>query len=264
MKSWLGASGSGTRRVSRDLHFGAQTSVWSEIAARSHLIVAAVGSAALLGLAGTAIWLALPSGDSRIVGPVEAAAGVEVASAAAAQAAPPGEQITTESASNSQADAQPASSIAPALAANQPVEVAEAEIEPLDPTDPRWVDASAVDNTAPVKPSIDPKASRGEGNPGYTVAAYTGEDAKDGAATAAIPTLTATAESGDADQALGRPGRTVRSVTMRARPHDRGGVLGTVPGRANVQVVSCDGWCEIIYKGKRGFVFRRFLENSGR
>ena len=155
----------------------------------------------------------------------------------------------------------------PALAANQPVELAEAEIEPLDPTDPRWVDASVVHNTAPVKPSIDPKASRGEGNPGYTVAAYTSEDAKDGAATAAIPTLTAAAESGDAEdtgQALGRPGRTVRSVTMRARPDDRGGVLGTVPGRADVQVVSCDGWCEIIYKGKRGFVFRRFLENSGR
>ena len=59
LKSWLGASGSGTRRVSRDLHFGAQTSVWSEIAARSHLIVAAVGSCRI----------ARSGGYSHMVGP---------------------------------------------------------------------------------------------------------------------------------------------------------------------------------------------------
>jgi len=254
------------------LHFGARTSIWSEFAARSHLIVAAVGTAALLGLAGTAIWLALPSAaDNQLTAQAEAAPRVDLAAAepAAAEPAAPSAQPQAVQAANEstppspQADAQAMPDIAPA--ADQTLAlVADEEIEPLDPSDPRWVGASGTHTPSP-KPADKAAATRSADNPAYTVAAYTSEDDSGGSVTAAIPTAKPAVSDAadDEDAALGRPSKTVRSVTMRARPDDDGGVLGTVPGRADVQVVSCAGWCEIIYKGKRGFVFRRFLQNNG-
>jgi hypothetical protein len=257
------------------LHFGARTSVWSEFAARSHLIVAAVGSVALLGLAGTAIWLALPStAYDQVATPAQATPRVEVAAAepaapepAPSAAQPSAAQVSSEKTAAAphvdtqavQADVEPTPSQAFALIDGD-------ELEPLDPSDPRWVDGSAVHNPPPTAKSGDKAAAtRNSGNPAYTVAAYTSDDASESPLTSAIPTTKPVmTDAGETDEAmLGRPSKTVRSVTMRARPDDNGGVLGTVPGRADVQVVSCAGWCEIIYKGKRGFVFRRFLQNNG-
>ena len=39
-------------------------------------------------------------------------------------------------------------------------------------------------------------------------------------------------------------------------------MLGTVPTNASVQVVSCDIWCEIVYEGKRGFVYKDFVSRG--
>jgi len=29
-----------------------------------------------------------------------------------------------------------------------------------------------------------------------------------------------------------------------------------------VQVVSCDGWCEVVYNGRRGFIYKTFLDGA--
>jgi uncharacterized protein YraI len=51
---------------------------------------------------------------------------------------------------------------------------------------------------------------------------------------------------------------------MRAKPDNAGTALLTIPAKSQVQVVSCKGWCEIVYNGKRGFVFKKFLQNGGK
>jgi hypothetical protein len=255
-----------------EVRYDARPSVWHGIAERSHLIVAGIGSAVMLGLAGTAIWLALPSDTTdQIVSPVQAAP--RVASAVAA----PASQLDAAPAANTIADLKPAAEQKPApstamAAADQPQPEAATpdDVEPLDQTDPRWT-STAKTAAAPARA----KASEGDGKPVAT--AYAEDDGTaDKASTAAIPAAQPVPDADKTDQAAetpaaeekvasaGRAGRTARAVTMRARPSSRGGVLGTVPGSADVQVVSCDQWCEIVYKGKRGFVYRSFLRNNGR
>ncbi|MEQ1953912.1 SH3 domain-containing protein [Mesorhizobium sp. CN2-181] len=152
------------------------------------------------------------------------------------------------------------------------------QIEPLDPTDPRWISALAGHAATNPAAAVNAEASKDVSQPAAGANAYSDDDGtEDKSATAAIPAVKPIQDATQPEQAAeenaaeeekvanaGRAGRTSRAVTMRARPSSRGGVLGTVPGSTNVQVVSCDQWCEIIYKGKRGFVYKSFLRNNGR
>ncbi|MFI0844978.1 SH3 domain-containing protein [Mesorhizobium sp. IMUNJ 23232] len=288
MKGWFGSGKSRARRTSLDFRYDVRPSIWHRIAERSHLIVAGVGSVAMLGMAGTAIWLALPSDSAeQIVSRVEAAPRVTPASAASM----PAQQAETEQPSQPAAEVKPvdgpkptASTAAIEIASSAPPPASSTtsipepmQIEPLDPTDPRWISATAGHAAATATATVPPAASSSASEPASVASAYAeDEEGADNAATAAIPAAKPAQDAGQPDKAVeqpaaekkvasaGRPGRTARSVTMRAKPDDRGGVLGTVPGRADVQVVSCASWCEIVYKGKRGFVYRKFLRNNGR
>jgi hypothetical protein len=286
LKGWFGSGKSRVRRTSLDFRYDVRPSIWHRIAERSHLIVAGVGSVAMLGLAGTAIWLALPSDSAeQIVSRVEAAPRVASASAASA----PAQQTEAAQPSEPVAEVKPADGPKPTATAAS-VEIASSappsdsvsvpepmQIEPLDPTDPRWISATAGHAAAGATVAVRPEASQDASEPAPVASAYADDDeSADNAATAAIPTAKPVQDAAQTDNAVekpdtekkvasaGRPGRTARSVTMRAKPDDHGGVLGTVPGSANVQVVSCSSWCEIVYKGKRGFVYRKFLRNNGR
>ena len=35
-----------------------------------------------------------------------------------------------------------------------------------------------------------------------------------------------------------------------------------VPAGSAVNVLSCDGWCEVVYNGKKGWVYKNFLSGS--
>jgi Bacterial SH3 domain len=73
------------------------------------------------------------------------------------------------------------------------------------------------------------------------------------------PALAAAPSESVAAPALAR----VRSaVSMRAGPDRRAEVVGTVPADGPVQVVSCDGWCEVVYNGRRGFIYMTFLDGA--
>jgi hypothetical protein len=73
------------------------------------------------------------------------------------------------------------------------------------------------------------------------------------------PALVAAPSESVAAPALAR----VRSaVSMRAGPDRRSEVVGTVPADGPVQVVSCDGWCEVVYNGRRGFIYQTFLDGA--
>lgn len=36
----------------------------------------------------------------------------------------------------------------------------------------------------------------------------------------------------------------------------------TVPAKASVQVMSCKQWCEIVYNGKRGWVYKSYVKTG--
>ena len=68
------------------------------------------------------------------------------------------------------------------------------------------------------------------------------------------PEVTAAAPSGT--------GRISKAANIRSAARKGAAVLGTVPTNASVQVVSCDIWCEIVYEGKRGFVYKDFVSRG--
>ena len=49
------------RRFAMQFGYDMRPSFWQEIRSNSHLVIAAVGTAALLGVAAVALWLALPA-----------------------------------------------------------------------------------------------------------------------------------------------------------------------------------------------------------
>ncbi len=54
----------------------------------------------------------------------------------------------------------------------------------------------------------------------------------------------------------------IEDANIRSRPQKGSKVIGTVPARTQVQLVGCDQWCEIVVKGKRGFVWGEFVQRG--
>lgn len=262
MKGPFRFGGQRPARSAFDLDRGPRVTVWQSIARQPHVLVAAVGTVALLGLSGTAIWMVLPSNS---VEPL-----ITRGNAASAQPteepARPARVVPTEAAPAVSAEpAAKAASATPAPAGDVPGPqvAATAEPEPLDLNDPRW---SAKAHAA--RASASAAAVQKRPVPTTDLLAAYGEDMRrDEDPTSAIPMpgvkvaqAEDVAETDDSGvESAGRPGRTARAVTMRSRPNVRGGVLGTVPARTEVSVIGCKQWCEIVYKGKRGFIYKSFL-----
>jgi hypothetical protein len=51
-------------------------------------------------------------------------------------------------------------------------------------------------------------------------------------------------------------------VNMRARPDNSAPVILVVPGRRHVDVIDCDFWCEVVYNGKRGWIYKGFVPGA--
>jgi hypothetical protein len=54
----------------------------------------------------------------------------------------------------------------------------------------------------------------------------------------------------------------IADANIRSRPQKGAKVIGTVPDGTRVELVSCDGWCEIVVRGKRGFVWGEFVQQG--
>ncbi|TIW79809.1 MAG: SH3 domain-containing protein, partial [Mesorhizobium sp.] len=55
-------------------------------------------------------------------------------------------------------------------------------------------------------------------------------------------------------------GRILRTVTMRSAPKKGAASMGTVPARTSVQLMGCKQWCEIVYNGKHGWVYKSYVK----
>ncbi|MCB1383635.1 MAG: hypothetical protein KDJ73_12045 [Notoacmeibacter sp.] len=50
-----------------------------------------------------------------------------------------------------------------------------------------------------------------------------------------------------------------QAVNMRTSGSSKAAVVMVVPAKAEVGLAGCKGWCEITYKGKRGYVWKEFI-----
>jgi uncharacterized protein YraI len=54
-------------------------------------------------------------------------------------------------------------------------------------------------------------------------------------------------------------GRILRPVTMRSGPKNNAAAIVTVPAKTSVQFVGGKQWCEIVYNGKHGWVYKSYI-----
>ncbi|CAN7715022.1 SH3 domain-containing protein [Mesorhizobium sp. LjRoot246] len=273
------------RRFAMQFGYDMRPSFWQGVRSNSHLVIAAIGTAALLGVAAVALWLALPASDRQAAAspeqtiptiPVKTTKIAPVGAAVAAAAVPQA--------------ARKSDAVSPTVAA------AEANIPALAANDPRWTGsqqkaASASASTAPSQVAAD-KAPDKQATAFAQPAADTDATAElakvaaptatasshpDGAQTAAIPeaqpqvpTQQPSATEGDGSQAKAKSrkvaaagtGRILRTVTMRSGPKKNAAAIGTVPARTSVQVMSCKQWCQITYNGKTGWIYKSYIKTG--
>lgn len=55
--------------------------------------------------------------------------------------------------------------------------------------------------------------------------------------------------------------KVLMAVNMRAKPDNDAPAVKILGAGTRVQVVKCDGWCEIVADGRHGYVFKKFLDN---
>lgn len=165
---------------------------------------------------------------------------------------------------------------------------AAAAMDALKEQDPRWAQADGEHGKAPAFDSMLPaskttNAAAGTGAIALVDPATEAGDPADVTETAAIepevvkPKRAAKAkpekpaEAAVEDNPLSPPGvgaetRTVqisKGVNMRSRPKSGSGVLTVIPKGAAVGLVDCNAWCEVVYKGQRGFIYKDFISGGG-
>jgi len=56
-----------------------------------------------------------------------------------------------------------------------------------------------------------------------------------------------------------RIARVASDVNMRAGPSNGQSVLATISRGSSVEVISCHQWCEVVFAGQRGWIYRGFI-----
>lgn len=265
------------RRLAMTFGYECRPSFWRTMRTNSHLVIAAVGTVSFLGVAGLALWLAMPSVERPAFAETAQANDSEQAGAPAGDvvAANPEPVVASESdeiaAQNAETEADiptlkpndirwkdPNAPEKPTPASSSSVEAANAEANPASPTD-----GGPAADTASAQLSAFAAANRAKVN-GIQDHAGAKPDASE---TAAIPTAKPTAPADEpAPVAKGnstQDGRILQGVTMRAGPKKGAAALTTIPAKTIVQIMSCEQWCEVVYKGKRGWIYKSFVSRGG-
>ncbi|UVC17146.1 SH3 domain-containing protein [Mesorhizobium onobrychidis] len=261
------------RRFAMQFGYDMQPRFWRQIRSNLHLVIAAFGTAALLGVAAVALWLALPATERQAVAsPEQIVSSIPVKTTRIVPAAASTVAAAQQAASKTDA-------VSPAVVA------AKAEIAALAPNDPRWTgsgpkttsgqmagQAEKADKPSTAAAFSDPAAKTKVAALLAKVAAPT-KTSTDGAQTAAIPTPkpeepAATQNDGtqakvEAKQASAADtGRILRGVTMRTGPKNSAAAIVTIPAKTSVQVMGCKKWCQVVYNGKRGWIYKSFVKTG--
>lgn len=243
---------------------------------RQRLILTVAGSVAFCGLATLAYHYTAPFADPPSYAVTAQATAVALPATVAAET----EDLPDDAV---RAAAEPAGQAAlpaePAAAPPQPPvaapvdTAASADVEILPSNDPRWGAATATASQAPAAaPAESGELAYAAGNPAAAALRRTVvDDPTDDTETAAIPSSRPAIEAIEPEPpsvadgpAPTRKATIASAVNMRAKGAKGARVLGVIPRGATVGLVECDGWCEVVYEGRRGFVYKSFLDDSDR
>jgi hypothetical protein len=89
--------------------------------------------------------------------------------------------------------------------------------------------------------------------------ASTEEPARDASTSPPLARKTGSVIGGDNDPGAIQVARVISGANMRAGPSNGQPVLATIPGGSSVEVVKCHHWCEVVFTGQRGWVYKSFV-----
>jgi len=184
-------------------------------------------------------------------------------------------------ASPAAAAAEPVRKTVPEAAAAQPEKSASVRSPGLAADDPRWnPDALAVDEDkmTALKRAVDETVAAAEiagamgnteglttsGIPA-TAAGFAPERPSSAASerSAFDAALVTEDEKVEAEPAVATsdlsPAKANRYVNMRAAPEDGATILAVVPANASIEAETDCRWCEVSYKGQKGYIFQSFI-----
>ncbi|SDA92185.1 SH3 domain-containing protein [Mesorhizobium qingshengii] len=269
------------RRFAMQFGYDMRPSFWQEVRSNSHLVIAAIGTAALLGVAAVALWLAMPASERQ--GAASPEQTIPTIPVKTTKIAPVGAAVATAAVPQA---ARKSNKVSPTVAR------AEATMQALAANDPRWTNSQSRAAPAPsqvasqteqapdkpaafAQPAADTDATTELAKVAAPTSAAGGDP--DGAQTAAIPAVQPQASEqqpeatrNDNSQAKAKPpkvvaagtGRILRAVTMRSGPKKNAAAISTVPAKTSVQVMSCQKWCQIVYNGKTGWIYKTYIKTG--
>ena len=241
---------------------------------RQRLILTVAGSVAFSGLATLAYHYTAPFADPPSFAVTAKTAAAAVPRTVVAEAADQPDDVVRVLEKPVEQAVLPAEAAvaAPQPPVAAPIDVAaSAEVDILDSNDPRWGSATAVASQASAPASAESsEMAYAAGNPAAAALKRTVvDDPTDETETSAIPPSRPAVEAIEPEQpsVADRPAPTrtatiTSAVNMRAKGAKGARVLGVIPRGATVGLVGCDGWCEVIHEGRRGFVYKSFLGGS--
>jgi uncharacterized protein YraI len=208
-----------------------------------------------------------------------------VMTASLVPAFPPVRKVVTKSFPALKADQLPAPKPVAARAAVKPVAAAAApkpetdsakpkpsaeavvasagDVDALAEQDPRWARADVAAAHDTFLAVIPPATSSGDQSDDTETAAIEPDQAKPERVSAPADDK-AQADDTPAPAVAGtRSVQVNKGVNMRSRGRSGSNVVMTIPRSATVQVVGCKAWCEVIYKGRRGFIYKSFVGGGG-
>ncbi len=217
------------------------------------------------------------------------------AAVAPAQAAPPRASLAQQSPEADAAAAPAPTAEDPAAptqaAAEDPVAPANAVEPPTEPSEPTAaapeaetpaLSAATTEPATGPGPTQEPPPSGNAATIDATVAANSASEpaAPEAASPLTPPAKTPPAETPAAEKTgaspsepvtdkAGDPPAPARTATvstrvfMRAAPSNNGAVITVAPRGSSVEVIRCRAWCEVVFKGQRGFIHRSFISDGG-
>ena len=143
----------------------------------------------------------------------------------------------------------------PAAAISDTAEDASAPVETVaaDASEPVPARVAALPKQAPLPPTRAPVRDAAAVSPAAT--------APEAASAATVPAEAEPLPPGFGGDPVGTA-VTRRAVTMRAAPKKGAAAIGNLPGGKQVQLVTCQQWCEIVVDGKRAFVYKSFVDTG--
>lgn len=155
------------------------------------------------------------------------------------------------------------------LKAAAPAQHAEtAALKPAATSAPKFPGQEKAPSAAPTMAYAEQDAAERQ----FDASASENGDTTDETATAAIATVPLPAsapfpeprdeKAGEAEEAAGREARVTKSVNLRSGPNDESKVVAVVPAKASVSVLDCKAWCEVVFDGKKGWIYKRFIRES--